>query len=414
MATATTTPSAPTRPAPPRTLRAALIIGANDLRRRIRDRSLLIQGVLAPIGLGLIVGLAFGGGISFTATIGVADADGSQVAQAISADLIAGVAIEGETDEESSLVFEAAEPDDVRGQVEQGSLDAALVLPAGLGEAVAAGAPITVGVVGHPDHVLASSVAEAVADSIAGRIGASRLAVASAVAAGQQAGAPIDPTEVAAAAGEVASPLQVAPVDVSSSFSVIGYFAPAMAMLFLFFTLGAGARSVVTERREGTLQRVRAAPITGDSVLVGKTVGVLVQGLLSIFTVWAVTALVFRVDWGDPLGVAAVLASVVVSIAGIALLITGLARTENQADGLTTIVALALAVVGGSFFFGAAGAVALLKPFTPNGQAMIALTELSAGEATLLDVLPSVALLLVIGLVSGALGLMALRRKVFQ
>jgi ABC-2 type transport system permease protein len=112
--------------------------------------------------------------------------------------------------------------------------------------------------------------------------------------------------------------------------------------------------------------------------------------------------------------VAAVLASVVVSIAGIALLITGLARTENQADGLTTIVALALAVVGGSFFFGAAGAVALLKPFTPNGQAMIALTELSAGEATLLDVLPSVALLLVIGLVSGALGLMALRRKVFQ
>ncbi len=241
-----------------------------------------------------------------------------------------------------------------------------------------------------------------------------RIETYSAVAVAEQAGGRVDPAQVAASAGGVVSPLQMAPTDVSSSFSIIGYFAPAMAMLFLFFTLGAGARSVVTERREGTLQRIRAAPISGDAVLVGKTLGVLVQGLLSIFTVWAVTALAFRVDWGDPLGVAVVLTAVVVSIAGISLLITGLARTENQADALTTVVALALAVVGGSFFFGAAGAVAVLKPYTPNGQAMNALTELSAGEATVVDVLPSVLLLLAIGVLAGALGLGALRRKVVQ
>lgn len=413
-----TAPRLTARPPVPPTWRQALLIAGNDLRRRIRDRSLLIQGVIAPIALGVIVGLAFGGGFSFSATIGVADADGSSVSRQISQSLISGSATsdvgnEGaDGSQEPGLVFESVEAANVSALVEDGTVDAAIVLPAGLDQAVQDGSPVTFGVVGHPGRTLSSAVAQAVADSIAAQIGATRLAVAASVAAGQQSGQPVDPAEVAAAADAVTSPVQVAPTDVRSSFSVIGYFAPAMAMLFLFFTLGAGARSVISERREGTLQRVRAAPVTADAVLLGKTLAVLVQGLLSVFTVWAVTSLAFRVDWGDPLGVAAVLSAVVVSIAGIALLITGLARTENQADALTTIIALALAVVGGSFFFGAAGVVAIVKPFTPNGRAMLALTELSAGEATLVDVLPSALGLLAIGLVTGAVGLAALRRKV--
>jgi len=420
MATTSRPPAPPLtgRPPVPPTWRQALLIAGNDLRRRIRDRSLLIQGVIAPIALGLIVGLAFGGGFSFSATIGVADADGSSVSRQISQSLTSAEATSdvgdgsGEASEESGLVFEPVEAAEAREMVEDATVDAAIVLPAGLAQAVQDGSPVTLGVIGHPGRTLSSAVAQAVADSVAAQIGATRLAVAASVAAGQQSGQPVDPAQVAQAARGVTSPLQVLPTDVRSTFSVIGYFAPAMAMLFLFFTLGAGARSVISERREGTLQRVRAAPVTADAVLLGKTLAVLVQGLLSVFTVWAVTSLAFSVDWGDPLGVASVLTAVVVSIAGIALLITGLARTENQADALTTIIALALAVVGGSFFFGAAGVVAVLKPFTPNGQAMLALTELSAGEATLLDVLPSVLGLLAVGLVTGSVGLAALRRKV--
>jgi ABC-2 type transport system permease protein len=423
MAASSTAPAPPRpgRPPVPPTWRQALRIAGNDLRRRVRDRSLLIMSVLAPIVLGMIVGFAFGGGFSFSATIGVADEDGSRVSRQISQALISEVTSDGvDTGSSASgadapevgLELEPVEPDGVRELVEDGTVDAVIVLPAGLGDAVQAGSPVTLGVVGHPGRTLSAAIAQAVADSIAAQIAATRLAVAAAVVSGQQSGQPVDPAQVAADARDLASPLQVQPTDVRSTFSVIGYFAPAMAMLFLFFTLGAGARSVISERNEGTLQRVRAAPVTSGAVLLGKTLAVLVQGLLSVFTIWAVTSLAFGVDWGDPLGVAAVLAAVVVSIAGIALLITGLARTENQADGLTTIIALALAVLGGSFFFGGAGAVAALKPFTPNGRALLALTELSAGEATLFDVLPSVLGLLAVGLLTGAVGLVALRRKV--
>ena len=49
---------------------------------------------------------------------------------------------------------------------------------------------------------------------------------------------------------------------------------------------------------------------------------------------------------------------------GVCLCLAGIARTENQADALTTIVALGLAVLGGSFFFGSGGVVSTLKLFT--------------------------------------------------
>jgi len=401
------------------TWRQALLIAGNDLRRRVRDRSLLIQGILAPIALGLIVGLAFGGGVTFTARIGIADADGTPASTQISDAVVATTTAPGSRANDGggtapTLVFEAVPAAEVRRAVADGTVDAAIVLPDGLAQALDTGAPVTFQVIGHPDRVLSSSVAESVAESVAGQIAATRLAVATTVVVAGRSGRTFDRAAIAQAARGVTSRLEIAPRDVRSDFSVISYFAPAMGMLFLFFILGAGARSVVIERREGTLQRIRAAPVSTDAVLVGKTLGVFVLGAVSLGTVWAVTSLVFGVDWGNPLGVAAVLIAVVVSIAGIALLLTGLARTENQADAVTTITALTLTVVGGSFFFGAGGVVAAVKPFTPNGRAMLALTELAAGEARLVDVLPSVLLLLALGLVTGGVGLVALRRKVAQ
>ena len=57
-------------------------------------------------------------------------------------------------------------------------------------------------------------------------------------------------------------PITVEQGEVDGTFSVMAYFAPGMAMLFLFFIIGNGARSIVVERREGTLPRILAAPVS--------------------------------------------------------------------------------------------------------------------------------------------------------
>ncbi|MBK9435854.1 MAG: ABC transporter permease [Micrococcales bacterium] len=213
----------------------------------------------------------------------------------------------------------------------------------------------------------------------------------------------------------VASPpaITVEQGEVDGTFSVIAYFAPGMAMLFLFFIIGDGARSIVAERKQGTLPRILAAPVSPTSVLLGKTAQVMVVGVLSMTAVWLITWLGFGADWGDPVGVFVVIVAAVTAIAGISLLITGFARTENQADALTTIVALLFAVAGGTFFW---GRPACWTPCgcSPNGLALSAFVDLSAAQSGLAGVMPQVLLLLAIGIGTATAGLLALRNKVLS
>ena len=378
------------------------LIAALGLRRSLRDRSILIQALLAPVVIALVVGAAFGSGFSLNVTIGIADADRSEISTQIAKGLV-GSGGDG-------IAFSAvADPQSVQAAVESGSYDAVVVMPAGLGEAVLSGQDAQLDVVGVATQPLARSVAEAVAGGVAAELQTARVTAVAANEAGVE--------DVAASIQKaVASPpaITVEQGEVDGTFSVIAYFAPGMAMLFLFFIIGDGARSIVAERKQGTLPRILAAPVSPTSVLLGKTAQVIVVGVLSMTAVWLITWLGFGADWGDPVGVFVVIVAAVTAIAGISLLITGFARTENQADALTTIVALLFAVAGGTFFLGATGVLDTMRLFTPNGLALSAFVDLSAAQSGLAGVMPQVLLLLAIGIGTATAGLLALRNKVLS
>jgi len=376
------------------------LIAANGLRRSVRDRSILIMGLLAPIAIALVVGSAFGSGFSLNVTIGVADADRSDLSQQISRGLT-GAGGDG-------ISFSTvSDPGAIDAAVESGVYDAVIVMPAGLSKAVMSGDPAQLDVVGSATDPLAQSVAESVATGVAANLQTARITAVAATDAGVP-----DPGEAIQRAVTAAPPLTVERGEVQGTYSVMAYFAPGMAMLFLFFIIGDGARSIIAERAEGTLPRMLAAPIKPASVLLGKTVGVMIVGVVSMTLVWLITWLGFGASWGDPLGVFLVIVAAVTAISGISLLITGLARTENQADALTTIVALLFAIAGGTFFYGASGLLADMRVFTPNGQALAAFIDLSAAQASVAEVLPRVLLLLGIGVGTAVVGLFALRKKV--
>ncbi len=376
------------------------LIAANGLRRALRDRSIVIQAVVAPILIAVVVGAAFGTGFSLNVTVGVKDADGSELSQQIAQGLT------GAGGDGISFSTVDADPD---AALDSGAYDAVIVLPEGLSAAVLSGEPAQLDVVGQATDPLAQSVAESVAAGVAANLQTARV---TAVAAGGVGVA--DPGKAIQRAVTATPPLTVEQGEVTGTFSVMAYFAPGVAMLFLFFIIGNGARSIIEERREGTLPRILAGPVSPASVLLGKTVGVLIVGIVSMTLVWLVTWLGFGAYWGDPIGVFLVIVSAVVAIAGISLLITGLARTENQADALTTIIALLFAVAGGTFFYGASGVLTNLRLFTPNGQALAAFVNLAAAKAEVIEVLPQILLLTSIGVGCAAVGLIALRNKVLS
>lgn len=393
----------------PSVLTQAWLVAGLDLKRRLRDRSVLIQVVLAPVLLALIIGGAFSGGSgSLKANIWLADADNSPT----SAAMVAGIAGQSEAGG-GGVVFIAKPGLDAaaaRQAVDSNQADAAVVIPVGFTDAVESGKAAEVDVIGDAGDEIVAGVATSIAEALANRTQTQRVATGTTLAAAAQLGVGVDPRVVVAAAGSTPGAITVRDSRFENKYSLMAFFAPGMAMIFLFFVMGAAARSLLTERREGTLARMLAGPTNPSGILLGKAAGVLALGLTSLLAVWAITALGFRVDWGDPLGVLLVITSAVIAIAGISLIVTGLARTESQSQQLTVVLALVLAILGGSFVYTNAGFLAAVRPFTPNGQALMAFTDLAAGNASAADVLPAVLILLGFGAVTGGIGLVAIRK----
>ncbi len=380
----------------------ALRVAALDLRRRFRDRSIIIFGVVAPIALAAIIGLAFGDGDDFEVRIGLVDEDRSSVSTGIT-DTLAGLG------DDAPVRFESVpDVDEVRQRIDDDELGSALVIPRGFESSLSTASPLGMTVVRGSDDLFSSEIALGVASGIAARVDASRLAIATATTAGADAAAAV------AAVAEMDAALEVGESVLGGSFSVASYMAPSMALLFLFFTVGTGARSLLTEQREGTLTRLRAAPISTGQILTGKAIAVIVTGLSSLLVVYATSSLALGAEWGDPIGTVALIVGAVLAVAGIGTLVTALARTDAQAQGYTMVTTFVLALLGGNFTppGNMTDTMRALSLATPNGWALRGFTELAAGRGGIGDVLIHLVVLFVIGAVAGVLGLRLLAGRI--
>src|SRR5690606_18663448 len=106
---------------------------------------------------------------------------------------------------------------------------------------------------------------------------------------------------------------------------------------------------LLAERRTGLLDRLRAGPVRDSALLAGKALSVTAVGVTSLTTIWVVTSLAMGADWGDPVGVALLIGTAALAVAGVAGVVAGLSRNEETADSLSTVVGLVFALVGGAF-----------------------------------------------------------------
>lgn len=379
--------------------RAALIIAGVGLRRSVRNRAFLITTIVGPLLLAGIISLAFGGGGDFDATIGIADEDGSPMTDRFVTALT-------EADMGGLDVERVDSADDARAQVDDDDLSAAIVLPDGFAASVRGADPLDVDVVTSSDRGVSAEVAQAIAAQLTDRVNAARLAVATAA----DTGAPLPDDEALAA---IELPVQVTTTGSGGDTSPAAYFGPSMGLLFLFLSVGTIARDLLEERRVGLLDRVRSGPVGDAALLAGKGLTVLVIGATSLLVIWLATTVGMGADWGDPLGVALLIAAAALAVAGLAGFVAAVARTEQSADTLATVLAFVFALVGGAFIplGDMPEALQRLALLTPTGLALRGFAELSAGEGTVVDALPYALALAGIGLVAGAIAARLLPRR---
>jgi len=377
----------------------ALVVAAKDLRQRLRDRSALVVSIVAPLVLAAIISAAIGGNFtSFRATFAVADDDGGPLAKAFVDGVLRSPSLTKVV--HVRVVSSAAEAK----RITRRDVDAAFLIPAGFSAAITSAQPAHFQVVRSRDRLIGGQLATSLAQGFAARVEATQLAVRTAVASGARA----DPAALARAA--TATPPQITLNNTSSGgreLSPASYFGPAMALFFLFFTVGLGARGLLAERGTGTLGRLRAAPIRGRTIVTGKTLATFALGMASMLTLIVASSALLGARWGHPLVVLGLVTSAVLAAMGIIILVMSLARTEEQAAGYASVAAIALALLGGNFV-PISQAPALLRKLTlltPNGWALRAFTDLGTGARSLSTVATAILVCLAFAAVTGGIGL---------
>lgn len=384
-------------------MRDALTIAASDVRRRLRDRSAIIVGIVAPLVIAGVMSFAFKGTENFHMSVGLVNADHGAVATGF-------VSLLAQPELEDLITVESMSTDaEARHAVDDGRIDAAYVIPADFSDKVIGGRATSIITLTDVDARIAGEVAASIAASYTEDVNARRLTIAVAEQAGIDASDPAVQTDVLALA-----PAERAIVRGSSGMPLkgISYYGPAMAIFFLMFSIGFTARSYFTDRRTGMIDRVHAAPVGPFTVVLGKALSVMVFGTSSLAVMGVLTSVFFGAKWGPPPAAIALGLAMVAAVTCVAALVITVARTERQADGWASIITFALALLGGNFTYlpVAPAVMRTLALLTPNGWALRGYTDLSTGAASSSVVLP-IAAILAFCAVAGSLSFVFARRE---
>jgi ABC-2 type transport system permease protein len=184
------------------------------------------------------------------------------------------------------------------------------------------------------------------------------------------------------------------------------YLFPGLTVMFIFFIVPMSSGAILNERELGTLRRLLTAPIPRGSILAGKLLAFMSLAILQVVVIFAIAGALF----GTPLGKSAiglVVLTLVVAFtaAAMGILVAALAKTEKQADSVGLVLAFVLAGLGGSFAMSAqplyrtGGFISILSGLTPHAHAVEGYYMLMAENASFIQILPQVGILLGMGIV---------------
>jgi ABC-type Na+ efflux pump permease subunit len=190
------------------------------------------------------------------------------------------------------------------------------------------------------------------------------------------------------------------------------FLVPAATVMFSFFMVLAMGWLFVAERRQGTLVRLRAAPLTRGQILVGKMLPCLAVSLFQGVFLLVAGTLAFGMKWGPrPWLLPVVVTATSFASVGLAMMVASLARTEFQVAIFGTFLVLMLGIAGGCVWprEQMPEPVQAWTQVTPQAWALDAYQELLLANPNLGSVLISCGVLAAFGIVFTGLAWLLLK-----
>lgn len=377
-----------------------MAIATTGLRRLLRDRSNIFFVFILPLAIILMVGAQFGSGAGPRLAVSAGD---GPLASAVVTGL-----------EERGFTVEMVESEEeVVSEVERATVSAGLTLPPDLDAAAGqAGETLEAGFIARPDSSTSlQPVVDAVVREATGPMRVARFV------AGETG------HEVPELLGVVES-IEVPGVEVRTETvgealfpSGTGQFSVGAAqqlVLFVFLTVLTGSAAIIQSRQLGVTSRMLSTPTSPEMIVVGEASARFLIGIFQGLYIIVFTLVAFGVDWGSIVGALALLITFAAAAAGAAMLLGTLVRNDQQAGGLSVLLGLGMAAIGGCMF-----PLELFSPtmrrvahVTPHAWAVDGFAELVYRGGGIADVLTEVAVLAGFALVLLTLSGWRLRRVI--
>jgi ABC-2 type transport system permease protein len=130
----------------------------------------------------------------------------------------------------------------------------------------------------------------------------------------------------------------------------LGQSVPGMGSMFVMFTVLGGITVLVGERSQWTLQRLASMPISRAQLLGGKIIARFLLGILQFLVVFAV-GVIAALNFGDDfLALVVVMISYTLAVTALSFAIGTRVRNETQASGLSLLLSITLAPLGGAWW----------------------------------------------------------------
>ncbi|MGG4166287.1 ABC transporter permease [Rossellomorea vietnamensis] len=399
-------------------------IAWKDIRIRLKDRKSFITLLLMPIILTAILGSALSGAFSESGSLPELTAGVVVNTQDDLADRFLQDTLQGKELKDSITLKKYAAESALRNAIEEGKVDAGLVIPDGWGEGILKGETVPVKIFKDPGKDIQYSILSTITESFTNRVTTVSAATRT---VGQELSSAVPVSSQNIDLSATMKDLSEKLTDIADSkengvttqkggkepLSGMQYYAAAMGAMFILFNTTMGAKMVIQERNTDTLARLMISPIRHSSIIGGKFLGTFSFTVLQ-FTVFVMTThYIFGVNWGSNIA-QLILVGVAysVSVSGLAMMLAGFMTEEKTVDSIGGIGVQVLALLGGSMIPLASFPESMQQfaSIAPNKWALGGFLDIMNGASWDTLILP-VTVLVLIGLASLWIGSLKLKLR---
>ncbi|WP_416829362.1 ABC transporter permease [Ectobacillus polymachus] len=400
----------------------SLIIAWKDFKIRFTDKRGFLLMIFMPLLLTAILGSALSGvmeGNKLPNTVlGYYQEDHDSFADMFKKDVLQSADLSSYI-----TVKEVASREELTTLIQEGKVDAGLIIPAKWSENINQGELKQPILLSDPGKTMQSSIIETVIQSFSQRAQTASLGV-NMVVNDLAKSTPVmtGSVNLGNVAYDISNQLKgmatektgiTAKTAGKKSVSSMQYYSVGMGVMFLLFNISIGAKMIIAERSTETLARLMSTPTSALSIITGKFIGTLLFSVMQFVVFVAGTHYFFGVDWGDNmLQIAAVGLSYSICVSGLSMLLAGMIKSEKTADTINGVVIQLLALLGGSMLPLDAfpDSLKVIANIAPNKWALVSFLDIMGG-VTWQELFPAFSVLLIIGFASLILGTWRLQAR---